>query len=107
MLNHAANPVAQPNSSLQAPSTAPLSWRKSNGACSMPSFWGVFAARKKATVWATLPTEIERMTSVHSGYIRLVSRPLLGVTLRACPAPCGRLALLLWLRHPAGYGFRL
>ena len=38
---------------------------------------------------------------------RLVSRPLLGVTLRAYPAPCGRLALLLRLRRPSGYGFHL
>src|SRR5579875_2348733 len=47
------------------------------------------------------------VTSAHVRAFRLVSRPLLGFTLRAYPAPGGRLALLLPLCGPPGYGFRL
>ena len=47
------------------------------------------------------------VTSAHMRAFCLVSHPLLGITLRAYPAPCGKLALLLWLRPPPGYGFRL
>src|SRR5260370_39225236 len=55
----------------------------------------------------TSAAETQWVTPVYGGAFRLVSRSLLGVTLRACPPPCGRLALLLRLRRPPGYGFRL
>jgi len=47
------------------------------------------------------------MTLAHMGAFRSYPVLCVGFTLRACPAPCGRLALLLPLRGPPGYGFQL
>ncbi len=44
---------------------------------------------------------------VHLGFIRLVSRSLLGITLRGLSGALRHSALLLRLRRPSGYGFHL
>ena len=48
----------------------------------MPCFCELFAQREGLRFGRSGVAEIERMTSVHRGVFRLVSRPLLGVTLR-------------------------
>jgi hypothetical protein len=53
MSDHAANPAAQPNSSLKAPSVASASCGKRNGECSMPSFDGAYSTPRRAAVWAS------------------------------------------------------
>src|SRR5277367_3809890 len=55
----------------------------------------------------TFAAEKRRLTLVHSEFLRLVSRPLLGITLRGLSGALRRGALLLRLRRPPGYGFRL
>src|SRR6185437_15723315 len=75
--------------------------------CSTKLLPEAVAAPSKAAVGRGDIAGILAVTLAHVRAFRLVSRPLLGITLRAYPAPCGRLALLLWLRHPPGYGFRL
>ena len=52
MSHHAANPAAQPNSSLKAPSVASPSFEERNGGCARPTFRGAFAARNRAAVRA-------------------------------------------------------
>jgi single-strand DNA-binding protein len=107
MSDHAANLAVQPNSSLKEPSVPSASCRERNGEYSMPSFKELLPRCERLPFGRTSAAEIERITLAHRGVFRLVSRPLLGVTLRAYPPPGGRLALLPWLRHPTGYGFRL
>jgi len=107
MYRHAAKSVAQPNSSLNEPGVASLSCHPRKEVCSKPSVFRVLAARKTAAVGANFQCLYREDDFGAFGFIRLVSRPLLGVTLRACPAPCGRLALLLPLRGPWVYGFHL
>ena len=82
MYRHAAISAAQPNSSLKAPSVAIPSCHGRNEECSVPCFWGLFAEKEALRFGRTCVAEIERMTPVHRGVFRLVSRPLLGVTLR-------------------------
>src|SRR5271170_1067854 len=54
MYRHAAILAAQPNSSLNAPSVGIPSRRGRNEGCSVPCFWELFAARRRAAVWAIL-----------------------------------------------------
>jgi single-strand DNA-binding protein len=89
MYRSAANPAAQPNSSLKAPSAPFLSAERRNGACERPSFSGSCAAAERLRLWRTSGIETWWSDCGPVGALRLVSRPLLGVTLGAFPAPCG------------------
>ena len=107
MSDHAAFSAAHPNSSLKAPGVAIPARMTSRYVCSMPALCGVIAASFRAALVADWHRWNLAGDSVHVRAFRLVSRPLLGVTLRAFPTPCGRLALLLRVPRPPGYGFRL
>ena len=100
MLRPAFYSSAVPYLFARAPGVAVPSLQERNGRCSKPSICGANAARQKAALGRVSTAGTKRVTSVHSRLFRLVSRPLSGVTLRACPAPGGRLALLLRLHHP-------
>jgi hypothetical protein len=82
MSHHAAQMAAQPNSSLKAPRVASVSCRTHRRVCSKPSFHRAFAAHEKAAVEVNLCRRRTEDDLVHGGAFRLVSRPLLGVTLR-------------------------
>ena len=84
MYHHAANSAAQPNSSLNAPQRADSELPKSaTSSCSMPSFWrSLDQTRMGCGLGELLPPRSEELTSVHWELFRLVSRPLLGITLR-------------------------
>jgi hypothetical protein len=82
MSPHAAKSAAQPNSSLKAPSVASVSCRTHREVCSKPSFHTAFATHEKAAVEANIRRQGTEDDLVHLGAFRLVSRPLLGVTLR-------------------------
>jgi hypothetical protein len=82
MFEHAAKSAAQPNSSLKAPSVASVSYRTHREVCSKPIFYGAFAGRDGAAVEANICRRGTKDDLVHWGAFRLVSRPLLGVTLR-------------------------
>jgi hypothetical protein len=103
MYLHVANTAAQPNSSLKASSVAFPSLEARNNPCAMPAFYGDTAAREKAVVEANFRSrEIERLTSVHRGVFRLVSRPLLGVTLRGQTGALRLGVVLLRFQRPCG-----
>ncbi len=82
MSHHAAKSAAQPNSSLNAPRVATLSCYPRKEVCSKPSFHRAFAGRDGAAVEANICRRGTEDDLVHWGAFRLVSRPLLGVTLR-------------------------
>ena len=107
MHHHAPNPAAQPHLSLKAFSAPSLSSQERNGGGERPSFCGTLASSYEQRFGRISAAEKREDDFGPEGFIRLVSRPLLGVTLRAYPAPRGRLALLLRLRRPSGYGFQL
>ena len=102
MYRHAAKSAAQPNSSLKAPSMAAESYRERNSGYSMPSFDGAFAARKEAAVWANIYRRDREDDFGASGAFRLVSRPLLGVTLRGQTGALRLGVVLLRLCRPYG-----
>ena len=103
----AANPAATPHLSPSIFSAPAPSLEERDGGGERPSFSRAVASSVELRFGRTSAAEKRWGDSVQWEPFRLVSRPLLGVTLRAYPAPCGRLALLLWLRHPTGYGFHL
>jgi single-strand DNA-binding protein len=107
MSDHAAFSAAHPNSSLKAPGVAIPASMTPRYVRSMPALCGVIAASFRAAFVADWHRRNLAGDSAHVRAFRPVSRPLLGVTLRAFPAPCGRLALLLRVPRPPGYGFRL
>jgi hypothetical protein len=82
MVEHAAKSAAQPTSSLKAPSMASLSFHPRKEVCSEPSFSGTIAGRDGAAVEVNICRRGTEDDLVHWGSFRLVSRPLLGVTLR-------------------------
>ncbi len=108
MSDQAANSAAQPNSSLKAPSVAMPSREGRDGTVldSHPQSesWPAEMGRSSDEL---LIAGTRRVTSVHWEFFRLVSRPLLGITLRGLSGAQRLGALLLRLRRPAGYGFRL
>jgi hypothetical protein len=107
MHHHAPIPAAQPHLSLNAFSAPSMSREERNDSGEMPSLKGTLASRNKQRCGRTSAAEKREGDFGPEGFIRLVSRPLPGVTLRACPPPFGKLALLLRLRRPSGYGFQL
>jgi hypothetical protein len=82
MIEHAAKTAAQPNSSLKAPNVASVSFQTHETVCSLPTFVNSLPLRMRLRLEQTSGAEMKRMTWVHWGAFRPVSRPLLGVTLR-------------------------
>ena len=103
MYRHAAKSAAQPNSSLKAPSVAIPSIAESatEGARAV-LLWSLCAREMGCGLGEHSTAEIERLTSVHRGAFRLVSRPLLGVTLRGQTGALRLGVVLLRLRRPCG-----
>lgn len=89
MPHHAPNPAAQPHLSLNAFSAPLLSREERNGMGERPAFNETLAIRSELRFGQTSAAEKYEGDFDTEGFIRLVSRPLLGVTLRGYPAPCG------------------
>ena len=87
MHHHAPNPAAQPHLSLNAFSVPFLSREERNGNGERPSFHRTIASGNEPWFGATSAAETREDDFDTEGFIRLVSRPLLGVTLRGYPAP--------------------
>ena len=86
---HGSIPAAQPHLSLNVFSLPSLSREERNGGGERPSFKGILAASVKLRYGRTSAAETRRSDVGPEGVFRFVSRPLLGVTLRGYPAPCG------------------
>ncbi len=82
MHHHAPNPAAQPHLSLNAFSVPFLSREERNGGGERPSFHGTIASRNELRFGQTSAAEKREDDFGPEGFFRLVSRPLLGVTLR-------------------------
>jgi single-strand DNA-binding protein len=107
MYRHAVNPAAQPCLSMKA-LCAPIPSRKDrNEAAEKPCFRKTSCQRIETAVWAGLCRREAKDDFGAWRFIRLVSRPLLGVTLRDLTGALRHGALLLPLCGPTGYGFQL
>ena len=89
MSRHAAIPAAQPHLSLSFFSRPSPSCEERNGECEKPSLSGAFASTLKPQLGRTTARQVREIDFGPVGVCRPVSRPLLGVTLRGYPAPCG------------------
>ena len=89
MHHHAPIPAAKPHLSLKAFTVPSLSCEESNGRGEMLAFPGTLASSNELRFGRTSAAETRTGDFDTEGFIRLVSRPLLGVTLRGYPAPCG------------------
>jgi single-strand DNA-binding protein len=104
MHRHAAKSAAQSKLSLNARDVAFRRSRVRKDGCSEPLFGAVFATTKKLRFGRTTAPGSKGWLSVHWGVIRLVSRPLLGVTLRGQTGARRLGVVLLRLQRPAGHG---
>ena len=86
---HGFIPAAQPHLQPNAFSAKSLSREERNGRGERPSFKGTLAASVKLRFERTSAAETRRSDVGPEGVFRFVFRPLLGVTLRGYPAPCG------------------
>ena len=102
MYFHAAKSAAQPNSSTKAPSGASLSSEERKSSCALLTYCGNVAARKKTVVEANTRRRDRENDFGAWGIFRSVSRPLLGVTLRAQTGALRLGVVLLRLQHPYG-----
>ena len=98
----AATSAAQPNSSLKAPRVPVSSCGGRNGGCSRPSSHGAVATPMGLRLGRTPRAETRKLTVVHRGAFRLVSRPLLGVTLRGQTGALRLGVVLLRFQRPCG-----
>ena len=89
MYPHAPNQAAQPHLFQKASSAPSMSGEERNGRCERPSFERTLASNNELRFGRTSAAETRTGDFDTEGFIRLVSRPLLGVTLRGYPAPCG------------------
>lgn len=89
MHHHAPNPAAQPHVSLNTFSVPFLSREERDGGGERRSFQRTVASRNEPWFGSKSAAETREDDFDTEGFIRLVSRPLLGVTLRGYPAPCG------------------
>jgi hypothetical protein len=89
MHQHAPTWAAQPHLSLKAFSGPFLSLEERHGSGGRPSFQRTFASGNEPRFGSKSAAETREDDFDTEGFIRLVSRPLLGVTLRGYPAPCG------------------
>jgi hypothetical protein len=86
---HAPISAAKSHLSLNAVRVPSLSRGERNGRGEMVSFRRTLASRMGMRFGRTSAAEKRTGDFGPMGFIRLVSRPLLGVTLRGYPAPCG------------------
>jgi len=100
MVEHAAKTAAQPNSSQKAPSVPSVRFHTHGTVCLLPPFVNSLPLRMRLRLEQTSSAEMKRMTWVHKGAFRLVSRPLLGVTLRGQTGALRLGVVLLRLRRP-------
>jgi len=107
MCRHAVNPAAQPRLSLRSPCVPIPSRKDRNVAGEKPSFKKNSRQRTGAAVWSGLCRREAKDDFGAWGFIRPVSRSLLGVTLRGLTGALRHGALLLPLCGPTGYGFQL
>ena len=107
MLHHVPIPAAQSHPYLDAFSAQFLSREESTGSGERLSFKGTLASSGELRFGRTSSAETRTSDLGPEGVFRFVSRPLLGVTLRGYPAPCGSALFCFDLRRPAGYGFHL
>ena len=89
MHQHALTWAAQAHLSLKAFSGPFLSLEERHGSGGRPSFQRTFASANEPRFGSKSAAETREDDFDTEGFIRLVSRPLLGVTLRGYPAPCG------------------
>jgi hypothetical protein len=89
MVHHAPIPAAKPHLCLNAFTVPSLSREDRNVSGERPSFQGTLASSNELRFARTSAAETRESDFDTEGFIRLVSRPLLGVTLRGYPAPCG------------------
>ena len=85
---HAPISAAKPHLSLNAVRVPSLSRGERNGRGEMVSFRRTLASRMGLRFGRTFAAKKRTGDFGPNGFIRLVSRPLLGVTLRGYPAPC-------------------
>jgi hypothetical protein len=102
MFFQAATSAAQPNSSPNALRVLILSCEVRNGGCLMPSSNVAVATRIEAAVGANSACRDAKGDLGISGACRLVSRPLLGITLRGLSGALRLGVALLRLRCPCG-----
>jgi hypothetical protein len=102
MSPHAAPSAAKPNSSLKAPRVPVPSCGGRNGGCSRPSSRGAVATLMWAAIGTNSARRDTKVTVVHRGAFRLVSRPLLGVTLRGQTGALRLGVVLLRFQRPCG-----
>ena len=89
MHHHAPIWAAQPHLSLKAFSAPSLSREERNGSGGRPSSQTTIASGNEPRFGSKSAAETREDDFDTEGFIRLVSRPLLGVTLRGYPAPFG------------------
>jgi hypothetical protein len=89
MHHHAPIPAAKPHLSLKAFTVPSLSCKERNGRGERSAFPGTLTSSNELRFGRTSAAETRTGDFDTEGFIRLVSRPLLGVTLRGYPAPCG------------------
>jgi hypothetical protein len=89
MHHHAPIPAAKPHLSLKAFTVPSLSCEERNGRGERSAFEGTLASSHELQFARTSAAETRTGDFDTEGLIRFVSRPLLGVTLRSYPAPCG------------------
>ena len=89
MHHHAPIPAAQPHLSPNTFSAPIQSGEERNSLREKPSCNGTLASSVSLRFGRTSAAEKREDDFGPFGFIRSVSRPLLGVTLRGYPAPCG------------------
>ena len=89
MHHHAPDPAAQPHLSLNAFGAPFPSGEERMGDGKRLAFNGTHANGSDLRLGRTSVADEHESAFDTEGFIRLVSRPLLGVTLRGYPAPCG------------------
>jgi hypothetical protein len=102
MHHHAAISAAQPNSSQKAPSVLIPSCQRRNEYCSTSTSTGALAARYATAIWANSRGRDVTSDFGALGAFRLVSRPLLGVTLRGLSGALRHGVVLLRFERPCG-----
>ena len=89
MHHHAPNPAAQPHLSPNALSAPSRSGEERSSGGHSTSVQGTLTSGNELRFAQTSAAETREGDFDTEGFIRLVSRPPLGVTLRGYPAPCG------------------
>jgi hypothetical protein len=102
MHRYAVISAEQPNSSRKAPCVLIPSCQRRNEHCPTPASNGALAARYAAASWANSRSRDAKSDFGAFGAFRLVSRPLLGVTLRGLSGALRHGVVLLRFERPCG-----